>query len=183
MSRQALNSSFAVSTLFMPAKNRWVLYLLVLAFGILGIWLNGWFADSVDEVSSLRLISGLLVVCGASVGFALLLREDLRQTNPGRMAAWAMVRQRGKRTYIRSAISRGFWLSAPVFIFQIAIDYWKTGSFRSALDSSWVYVALFLVIIFASYYAAIRMWDAKERDYEVSANRQNVSAHCADSTD
>ena len=167
----------------MPAKNRWVLYLLVLAFGILGIWLNGWIADSVDEFSSLRLLSGLLVVFGAIVGFGFLLREDLRQTNPGRMAAWAVVRQRGKRTYIRSAISRGFSLSATVFIFRIASDYWKTGSFRVTLVSFWIYVAVFLVIIFASYYAAIRMWDAKERDYEVSANRQNVSAHCADSTD
>jgi len=160
----------------MLAKNRWVLYLLVLAFGILGIWLNGWFADSVDELSSLRLISGLLVVFGASVGFALLLRDDLRQTSQGRMAAWAVVRQRGKRTYIRSAISRGFWLSVPVFIFQIAIDYWKTGTFRVALDLFWIYVALFLTIIFSSYYAAIRMWDANERDYEVSANQQNLSA-------
>lgn len=165
----------------MPAKNRWVLYLLVLALGILGAWLNGWFADNVEELSALRVISGLLVVLGAVVGFVLLLRVDLRQTNPGRMAAWAVVRQHGKRSYIRSAIRRGFWLGATGLIFSLAIDYWRAGSFRVALDSLWIYVALFLVVIFASYYAAIRMWDAKERDYEADAHL-NASADYPDST-
>ena len=158
----------------MGRKYRWVLYLLMLAFGIFGAWLNGWFVDSVDELSFPRLISGLLVLFGAMVGFALLLREDIRQTNQGQMAAWAVDRQRGKRSYVRSAIGRGLCLGATFFIFHVAIDYWRSGSFRLALDLFWIYIALFLVVVFASYYAAIRSWGAKERDYEVIAE-QNVS--------
>jgi TRAP-type C4-dicarboxylate transport system permease small subunit len=141
-------------------------YLLLIALGVFGAWLNGWFMDSVDDLSFLRLISGFIILIGAMAGIVLLIRHNMRPMNQWEIVAWESVRKRGKRSYLRNAIVRGFLLGSISISYPVLSDYWKAKSFSLILDSLWIYVALFLVVVFGAYYAAIRTWNANEKDYE-----------------
>jgi hypothetical protein len=141
-------------------------YLLLIALGVLGAWLNGWFMDSVDNLSSLRLISGFIILIGSMAGIILLIRHNMRPMNQREIVVWEIIRKRGKHNYIRNAIIRGLLLGLISISYPVLSDYWKTKSFNLILDSLWLYVALFLIVIFGMYYAAIRTWNANEKDYE-----------------
>ena len=164
----------------MSRSNSVAAYLLLIALVFLGAWLNGQFTDDVDDVSFLRLASGLVIMVGALIGIVLLIRRDLRPMNQRELAAWEAIREKGKRSYLRSAIIRGTGFGLIGISWPLARDLWKAKSLAPVIDSLWIYIAVFLTFVFAAFYAAVRSWDANEKDYEAlaeSAAQHNNGMH------
>lgn len=156
----------------MSRRNTALAFASLIASAILGAWLTGMFEGEkkAEDISGLTLLLGVLgffIFLGSLIGILLLIRQNLRPMSQREMLAWETIREKGKRSYIRNAIVRGFILGLISITWPLISDYWKVKSFGSIINSLWIHVALFLVVIFASYYAAIRTWDANEKDYEV----------------
>ena len=150
----------------MSRRNSVVAYLLLIALVVFGAWLNGQFMDDVSGLSFLRLILGLIIVVGALIGIVLLIRRDMRPMNQRELAVWEIIREKGKRNYLRDAIVNGIIFGLISISWLLISDLWKAKSFASLIDSLWIYVVLFLTCVLAVYYAAVRTWDANEKDYE-----------------
>jgi len=149
-------------------------FVSLIASGIVGAWLTGLF----DEEQPAHYISaselwlaffGFLIFIGSVFGILFLIRQNMRSMNQKELIAWEIVRKNGKRTYIRNGILRGFILALLSTFWWLLSDYWKAKSFSLIFNSLWIYVTMFLVLNFAAYYAAIRTWDANERDYQALA--------------
>ena len=150
----------------MSRRNSVFAYLFLIGLAIFGAWLNGQFTGSVESLSFLRLFSGLVIMIGALVGIVLLIRRGLRPMDKRELAVWGVVRGRGKRSYIRSAALKGVLFGLVSISWPIINDLRKA---RLTSDSLLVCVALFLTCVFGMCYAAIRIWDANEKAYEVLA--------------
>jgi hypothetical protein len=164
----------------MSGRNSIAAYLMLIALAVLGAWLNGQFQDDVTDASLLRLMAGLVIMVGALIGIVLLIRRGLRPMGQRELAAWGVVRSGGRRSYLRAAILRGLVFGLFCISWPLARDLRRGESLAPVIDSLWVYVAVFLVGVFAAVYAAVRTWDAREKDYEASggsAARPNDGPH------
>jgi TRAP-type C4-dicarboxylate transport system permease small subunit len=152
-------------------------YVILIALGILGAWLIGMFegetpAEDISGLDMLLSFVGFFIFLGALIGVVLVIRQNMRPMGQGEIAGWGIIRKRGKRSYTRNAIVKGMLFGLIGISWPVVSDFPKVKSFSLILDSIWIYGALFLVCVFAAFYAAVRMWDANERDYEAIAPPQ-----------
>ena len=161
----------------MTRRNSILAYMILIALGILGAWLVGMFegeepAGDISGLEVLLSLVGFFIFLGALIGIVLVIRQNMRPMSQKEIAGWEIIRKRGKRSYIRNAIVKGILFGLLGISWPVMSDFWKVKSFSLIRDSIWIYVALFLVCVFAVFYAAIRTWDANERDYEALATSQ-----------
>ena len=164
----------------MTRRNSILAYMILIAFGILGAWLVGMFegeepAKDISGLDMLLSFAGFFIFLGALIGIVLVIRQNMRPMSQKEIVGWEIIRKRGKRSYIRNAIVKGILFGLIGISWPVMSDFFKTKSFSLILDSIWIYVALFLTCVFAAFYAAVRIWDANERDYETLA--QSKSQH------
>ncbi|MBV8858216.1 MAG: hypothetical protein JOZ02_14895 [Acidobacteria bacterium] len=119
---------------------------------------GGWLALG---ASGARLLAGYALVIGSFVGFAFLVRrENARPLSQREADAWGHVREGSKSKYIRKAVVKGLLLGAASS--SAAVYSQKKGEGFGAYDFA-LFVALTLIVTFAMYYLAVRMWDVNER--------------------
>ncbi len=158
----------------MTRRNSILVYVILIALGILGAWLVGLFegekpAEEISGLDMLLSLAGFFIFLGALIGVVLVIRQNMRPMSQEEIAGWEIIRRRGKRSYIRNAIVKGVLFGLIGITGPVMSDFWEVKSFSLVMDSVWIYIALFLVCVFAAFYAAIRTWDANEREYEALA--------------
>jgi len=147
-----------------------VLYSSLIIAGVLGAWLAGLFEPATPsaEISGGQLVLaflGFFLLVGALIGVVLLFRKNTQSGNKHNMSDWEVVRGRGKRAYIQSALLKGMLLGLVAISWPLLSDYWK-GDLNQTLNSLWVYIAIVLICVLGGYYAAMRTWDTNERTYK-----------------
>jgi hypothetical protein len=141
-------------------------YWLLMALVYLGIWLGGIFKSNTDDLSTLRVASGYFLIMAASIGLIVLIYRNIRPMGQRGIVAWEITRKRGKRTYILNAILKGFLLGVMGSLISIAGNFWHSSSISESLS---IAAGITVVIIIGMCYAAIRTWDANEKDYKALA--------------
>lgn len=139
---------------------------ILISLGFMGAWLVGLFERDVkpEEISGLDLLLslfGFFIFLGAIIGFFYLVGQNRRPLNESEIAAWRSVREGGKRRYIGQALIKGFVLGLVCSSFAV-LSYNSNIGF-SALS---LFATLVFIIMFGSYYAAVRFWKSNEEDYE-----------------
>jgi TRAP-type C4-dicarboxylate transport system permease small subunit len=155
----------------MSRRNSVLAYVILIAFGILGAWLIGMFegekpAENISGLDMLLSFVGFFIFLGALIGIVLVIRQNMRPMSRKEIAGWEIIRRRGKRSYIRNAIVKGILFGLIGISWPVISDFWKVKSFSLIMASIWIYAALFLVCVFAAFYAALRIWDGNEKAYE-----------------
>jgi hypothetical protein len=82
------------------------------------------------------------------------------------MSDWEVVREKGKRAYIQSALLKGILLGLVAIAWPLLSDYWKGDLVSQTLNSLLIYIAIVLMCVLGGFYAARRTWDANERIYK-----------------
>jgi hypothetical protein len=156
----------------MLRKYSLAIYATLIILGLIGAWLTGLFEGSehVYDVSGKELLGaflGFFLFVGALIGIALLVRRKTTPLTQEQLSQWERIRMRGRGAYIGAAIVKGLLAGFLALSWPLISDYRKTGSMSLIIDSLWLYVALFLTCVFGMYYAAIRTWNANEKEYEI----------------
>jgi hypothetical protein len=128
--------------------------LILLALMSAGGWL-------VLGASGARLLAGYVLAIGSFAWFAFLVRrENVRPLSRREADAWGRVREGSKSNYIRKAVVRGLLLGTVSS--AAAVYSGNKGESFGAYDLA-LFVALVLIVTFAMYYCAVRMWELNER--------------------
>jgi MFS family permease len=148
-----------------------VLYSGLVIAGVLGAWLIGLFEPPAPsaEISGGQLLLaflGFFLLVGALIGIVLVFRRTMRSRNKQDMSDWEVVREKGKRAYIQSALLKGILLGLVAMVWPLLSDYWKGDPVSQTLNSLWIYIAIVLMCVLGGFYAARRTWDANERIYK-----------------
>jgi hypothetical protein len=157
-------------------------FAVFVSLGFFGAWLVGIFettnpSENVSGRDLLVAFLGFLNLVAALIGIVLLIRRYLRHSTEGDMTEWKTIRKQGKERYIRAAIVKGILLGL-VFLLPLIAYYPKVNSFGPGLNRFWIYAALVVASVFSFYLAALRTWNAKERDYKASV--QSGPGHAYD---
>jgi hypothetical protein len=160
----------------MSRRKSIIAYAALIALGLLGAHLVGMFESEkvTSDISGLALLSallGFLLLVSALIGIVLIIRQNIRPMSEKEILEWEIVRAAGKRSYIRRAVLKGLLFGTLAISWPIISDYWKVKSVSLIIDSLLLYTALLLTCVFGAYYAAIRTWDANERDFETLPSR------------
>ena len=152
-----------------------IVYMILAVFPILGAQLLRLFeVDSpAKEVSSLELLSallGFLLLLTALIGTILLIRHNMRPMSRGDISEWEIVRRQGKRAFVRNALLKGIAFGLLAVSWPLVSEYSRAKSFGPMVHSFWMYLALIMTCVVGASYAAIRIWNANER--EISKGRQ-----------
>ena len=148
-----------------------VLYSGLITAGVLGAWLAGLFEPATPsaEISGPQLLLaflGFFLLVGSLIGVVLVFRRNQHSTHKPDMSDWEVVREKGRSSYIKSALLKGTLLGLVAISWPVLSDY-RNGNFRNqSLNSLWIYIAIMLLCVFGGYYAANRTWDANERIYK-----------------
>ena len=150
-------------------------YMILAVFAILGAQLLGLFeVDSpASEVSGLELLSalfGFLLLLTALLGTLLLIRHNMRPMSRADISEWEIRRRQGKGAFIRNALLKGIAFGLLAVSWPLISEYLRAKSLGPMVRSLWMYLALVLTCVFGASYAAIRIWNANER--EISNGRQ-----------
>src|SRR5215203_1054293 len=92
-----------------------VLYSSLIIAGVLGAWLADLFEPATPsaEIYGGELVLaflGFFLLVGALIGVILLFRKNMQSADKHDMSDWELVRERGKRAYIQSALLKGMLL-------------------------------------------------------------------------
>jgi len=140
--------------------------LFLMAFMLVGVWL----ANSSDT----SLLTGLLLSLGSAAGLIFLARrENSRPLGQGEKEAWETIRAQGKRSYMLRRVVFGLFIGLAFIVYQLVRSRW-TGEPLTA-SYGLVLIALFLIYIGGSYYAAIREWALSEERYQESLSRAGAA--------
>lgn len=156
----------------MSKMNSVVAFAIFILLGFFGAWLVGFFettnpSANVSGWDLLVAFLGFLILVSALIGIVLLIRRNIPHNTEKDMTEWKSIRKQGKQRYIRAAIVKGVFLGL-VFLLPLIAYYPRANSFGPSLNRFWIYAALFLASVFGSYCAALRTWNANERDYEAA---------------
>ena len=152
-----------------------IVYVILAVFAILAAQLLGLFEvdNPAKEVSGLELLSalvGFLLLLTALIGTILLIRHNMRPMSTGDISEWETLRRHGKRAFVRNALLKGIAFGLLAVSWPLISEYSRAKSFGPMVHSLWMYLALVLTCVFGASYAAIRIWNANER--EISKGRQ-----------
>ncbi len=165
----------------MSKMNSIVAFAIFVSLGFFGAWLVGLFettnpSANVSGWELLLAFLGFLILVAALIGIVLLIRRNIQHGTEKDMAEWKSIRKQGKRRYFRAAIVKGVFLGL-VFLLPLIAYYQKANSFGPSINRLWIYAALFLASVLASYFAALRTWNANERDYEAAVHSKPEQAY------
>lgn len=119
---------------------------------------GGWLAL---DASGARLLVGLILIMLPFAGLIFLARrENARPLSQMEANAWRHVQAGGRDNFIRRAVVKGLLLG--VVSSSVAVYGQQKGRGLEAYDAA-LFVVLVLVVTFAMYYLAVRMWDLNER--------------------
>ncbi|PYS78399.1 MAG: hypothetical protein DMF67_01665 [Acidobacteria bacterium] len=138
----------------MSGKSSGLTLLILVALMSAGGWL-------ILGSSGVRLLAGYTLVVSSFAVFAFLVRrENTRPLTRREVGAWDHVQAGGRSNYIRKAVVKGLLLG--VVSSSVAVYSQHSGGGFGAYDLA-LFAALVLVVTFAMYYLADRMWDLNEK--------------------
>lgn len=138
----------------MRGKSSGLTPLILLALMSAGGWL-------VLGASGALLLAGYVLALGSFAGFAFLVRrKNARPLSRGEADVWSHVREGSKSKYIRKAVIKGLLLGVAGGSTAVYSQNKEEGF--GAYDLA-LFVALVLIVTFAMYYAAVRMWELNEK--------------------
>ena len=119
---------------------------------------GGWLALG---PSGMRFLAGFILIMGSFAGFVFLARrQNARPLSRREADAWGHVQAGGKSAFIRKAVVRGLLLG--VVSSSVAVYTQHQGGGFGAYDLA-LFAALVLVVTFAMYYLAVKMWELNEK--------------------
>jgi uncharacterized Tic20 family protein len=149
-------------------------YVLLIALAILGAWLNGQFTGSVETMSNLRVLLGLVLLIGSLIGLVFLIRNHRKPMGQEQKRVWENIRSRGKGNYIRGFMVRGLAMGFGCQALILFKDYSDGKALASGSNILLALLVLLTVFIGGSYYAAIKIWDYHESEYHTAPQSQRV---------
>ncbi len=154
----------------MAARMSIVAYVFFAILGVFGAHLAGLFeeADLTGETTGaelLRAVLGFFLLLGSLVGLLFVFLQKRRPMTLTDISRWEVVKEKGKRAYVRSAMLKGMLLGFVAIAWPLIGDL-KARALDHIVDSLWMYIAIVLICVVASCYAAMRSWNANERGYE-----------------
>jgi hypothetical protein len=119
--------------------------------------LGGWLSLG----SGTRLLAGFTLAVISVAGLVVLARRK-NSLPPSRREeeAWGYMREQGKSHYIRKAVIKGALLGVASSSLAVFVSAKDTGLRARDLG---LFVALTLIITFAFYYTATKVWDANNK--------------------
>ena len=148
-----------------------VLYSGLIIAGVLGAWLASLFepVSSSEEISGGQLLLaflGFFLLMGALIGIVLVFRKSMRSSSKSDLSGWEVVRGKGRRAYIQSALLKGTLLGLVAISWPLLSEYRSGELANQTLNSLWIYIAIVLVCVLGGYYAARRTWNLNETIYK-----------------
>ena len=139
-------------------------YIILAASALLGSWLMGLFeseqaAKEVSRADLLRSLFGFFLLVGSLIGGVLVTRRNMREMSRDELAVWELIRQTGRRTYVRAAVVRGCVLGS---ITASLIALYQLKDRRLEGKDAIAFVILFLIYALGTYYMAVKTWAANE---------------------
>lgn len=150
----------------MARRNSIIVFTILTAIGILGSWAVGLFETDGGprEVSRLELLIasfGFLLSLAAIIGMVLFIRQKRGPISESDISDWAILRKRGKPSYVRKGLLTGALLG----LLGVLIPLISLIGLGLPFNSLWVLPVILLTGVLGGYYGAIRKWDSNEADY------------------
>lgn len=149
----------------------------MIAVGFLGAQLIGLFEGDdgapVTPEAFLMALVGFILLLVAVLGLFVVIGRRTRPMSQNELLEWRNLRKEGRGKFINQALLKGVFLGIVAISWPVYSDYSQVNGFHSVINSFWIYAAVFIICIFAAYYAAVKIWAANERDSAALENSES----------
>jgi Na+/melibiose symporter-like transporter len=157
----------------MTQQGRILTYIPLTASAFLGAWLIGLIGkEEQGDLSGFQMLMsflGFFIFVAALVGIIYLIGQQRRSPSQRETTAWEILRRKGRHIYIQRATLMGLLLG---FVSSSLMLFFTTENRSFGAQQLGILIFLVLIIGFACYYAAVRTWEANEKDYLAMSGQQ-----------